>query len=211
MSQQQETLNNLLIEAVRSRDVAQAKLYVQKGADPNCRAGGIQHTVRHSTVSSVSQSVRGPLLQLAAMAGQGNGGFSRDMADFLLSAGARIDDKNDSGDSVLMMGIKGYSEAMVSFWLSRGADPMTTDKNGDIALTVASRIDQNSSARQNIINGLMSKMPDQKAQNKPAAATAAAASAAPAPAAAEDIDVMKPATVIARRAQKPRGGGGFAL
>jgi|GEM_PF-2013612 len=207
MSQQQDTLNNLLIEAVRNRDVAQAKLYVQKGADPNCSANGIFYSVRQSMASSTSQNVWGPVLHLAATVGQNSGGFSADMTDFLLSAGARIDDKNDAGDTVLMIGIKTYSERMVNYWLSRGADTMVADKKGDIAITLASRIDRDSNVRQNIINAVMAKMPDQQAQNS----ASSKAPAAPAASAQADIEVMKPAAVIARRPQKPRGGGGFTL
>jgi len=207
MSQQQDTLNNLLIEAVRNRDVVQAKLYVQKGADPNCKANGIFYSVRQSMVSSTSQNVFGPVLHLAATVGQNSGGFSADMTDFLLSAGARIDAKNDAGDTVLMIGIKTYSERMVNYWLSRGADTMVADKKGDIAITVASRIDRDSNVRQNIINAVMAKMPDQQPQN----AATSKAPAAPSASAQADIEVMKSAAVIARRPQKPRGGGGFAL
>lgn len=207
MSQQQDTLNNLLIEAVRNRDVVQAKLYVQKGADPNCKANGIFYSVRQSMASSTSQNVWGPVLHLAATVGQNSGGFSADMTDFLLSAGARIDDKNDAGDTVLMIGIKTYSERMVNYWLSRGADTMVADKKGDIAITLASRIDRDSNVRQNIINAVMAKMPDQQAQNS----ASSKAPAAPAASAQADIEVMKPAAVIARRPQKPRGGGGFTL
>lgn len=207
MSQQQDTLNNLLIEAVRNRDVVQAKLYVQKGADPNCSANGIFYSVRQSMASSTSQNVWGPVLHLAATVGQNSGGFSADMTDFLLSAGARIDDKNDAGDTVLMIGIKTYSERMVNYWLSRGADTMVADKKGDIAITLASRIDRDSNVRQNIINAVMAKMPDQQAQNS----ASSKAPAAPAASAQADIEVMKPAAVIARRPQKPRGGGGFTL
>lgn len=210
MSQQQDTLNNLLIEAVRNRDVVQAKLYVQKGADPNCMTSGIFYSVRQSMASSTSQNVFGPVLHLAATVGQNSGGFSADMTDFLLGAGARIDAKNDAGDTVLMIGIKTYSERMVNYWLSRGADTMVADKKGDIAITVASRIDRDSNVRQNIINAVMAKMPDQQPQNT-ATSKAPAAPAAPAASAQADIEVMKPAAVIARRPQKPRGGGGFAL
>lgn len=207
MSQQQDTLNNLLIEAVRNRDVVQAKLYVQKGADPNCMTSGIFYSVRQSMASSTSQNVFGPVLHLAATVGQNSGGFSADMTDFLLGAGARIDAKNDAGDTVLMIGIKTYSERMVNYWLSRGADTMVADKKGDIAITVASRIDRDSNVRQNIINAVMAKMPDQQPQNT----ATSKAPAAPAASAQADIEVMKPAAVIARRPQKPRGGGGFAL
>lgn len=207
MSQQQDTLNNLLIEAVRNRDVVQAKLYVQKGADPNCMTSGIFYSVRQSMASSTSQNVFGPVLHLAATVGQNSGGFSADMTDFLLGAGARIDAKNDAGDTVLMIGIKTYSERMVNYWLSRGADTMVADKKGDIAITLASRIDRDSNVRQNIINAVMAKMPDQQPQNS----ASSKAAAAPVASAQADIEVMKPAAVIARRPQKPRGGGGFAL
>ncbi|MDP2205444.1 MAG: hypothetical protein Q8K65_03990 [Alphaproteobacteria bacterium] len=207
MSQQQDILNNLLIEAVRSKDLAQAKLYVQKGADPNCHVKGIPVTERSSINSSRTFSVSGPVLHLAGCTGQFNGaqnGFSSEMTDFLISAGARVDDKNDNGDTMLMVSVKAYASVMVKYWLGKGASPLATDARGDMVIKLASNIDQNSGARQNIINALMAKMPDTTAQNAAAAATPVPEKAA---AVQGDIDVMKPVTVVRRTGHKPRGGG----
>lgn len=205
MSQQQTTLNNLLIEAVRGMDVAQAKLYVQKGADPNCRTGSIPVHEKTSFQSSRSFSVSGPVLHLAGCVGQFNGaqnGFSSEMADFLISAGARVDDKNDSGDTMLMVSVKAYATPMVRYWLDKGASPLSTDARGDMVIKLASNIDKNSASRQNIINALMAKMPDTKAQNVsvPSAPEKQAV-------AEQDIEIMKPPSVVKRGGNKPRGGG----
>jgi hypothetical protein len=205
MSQQQEILNNLLIEAVRSKDLAQAMLYVKKGADPNCRTSGVPINEKSSVNSSRTFNVSGPVLHLAGCTGQFNGaqnGFSSEMTDFLISAGARIDDKNDAGDTMLMVSVKAYSTSMVKYWLGKGADPLATNARGEMVIKLASDMDQNSVSRQNIINALMSKMPDTRAENAPAAAQPATRATAQ-----EDIQVMKPVTVVRRAGNKPRGGG----
>jgi len=207
MSQQQNILNNLLIEAVRNKDVAQAKLYVQKGADPNCRASGIPVNEKSSTTSSRTYSVSGPVLHLAGCTGRFNGaqnGFSSEMTDFLISAGARIDAINDNGDTMLMIGVKAYAADMVKYWLDKGASPLATDVRGNMVIKLASDIDTNSGARQNIINALMAKMPDTRAQNAAAPAVRAPEKNA---AATEDIEIMKPPTIVRRSGNKPRGGG----
>lgn len=207
MSQQQDTLNSLLIEAVRNKDVAQAKLYVQKGADPNCRAHNIPLNEKSSVNSSRSVHVSGPVLHLAGCVGEFNGmqnGFSREMTDFLIAAGARVDDKNDAGDTMLMVAVKAYSSGMTKYWLDRGANPLATDAQGVMVIKRASGIDTNSASRQNIINALMAKMPDTQPQTAQTPATAAPAKSASAP---EDIELIKPPTVIRRTGNKPRGGG----
>lgn len=217
MSQQQEIMNNLLIEAVRNRDVAQAKLYVQKGADPNCSATNIPVNEKTSIVHSFSRSVSGPVLHLAGCTGafsaSGNG-FSRDMTDFLIAAGARVDAKNSDGNTMLMVAVKSYSSDMVKYWLGKGANPLETDARGNMVIKLASDIDSSAATRQTIINALMAKIPDTQPQNAstPLAAPGAVPGAVSVPAATRDIAVMKPAAVVARRTpNKPRGGGGFTL
>lgn len=207
MSQQQDILNNLLIEAVRSKDLAQAMLYVQKGADPNCRVNGIPVNEKSSINGSRSFSVSGPVLHLAGCTGQFNGaqnGFSSVMTDFLISAGARIDDKNDAGDTMLMVSVKAYSAAMVRYWLGKDANPLATDARGDMVIKLATNIDQNSVVRQNIINALMAKMPDTGPQTVAALSPDAAEKTATVQ---DDIQIMKPVTVVRRAGNKPRGGG----
>ncbi len=209
MSQQQDIMNNLLIEAVRNRNLTQAKLYVQKGADPNCMASGISITEKSSITQSMSRSTSGPVLHLAGTVG--GSGFSHDMTDFLISAGAKVDAKNNDGNTMLMVAIKSYSADAAEYWLSKGANPLATDSRGNLTLKLAMDIDSAAAVRQPIINALMAKMPNSSAEN--ASTSAAPPAAAPAPAAsAKDITLMKPAAVVSRRTpQKPRRGGGFTL
>ena len=214
MSQQQEIMNNLLIEAVRNRDVTQAKLYVQKGADPNCSANNIPVQERSSISHSFSRSASGPVLHLAGCTGAFNSGgaFSRDMTDFLIGAGAKVDAKNSDGNTMLMVAVKSYSSDMVKYWLGKGASPLESDARGNMVIKLASDIDANSSSRQAIINALMAKIPDTSAENAPVATSASVSAPAAAPAATQDIAVMKPAAVVSRRTPgKPRSGGGFTL
>jgi len=207
MTQQQDIMNNLLIEAVRNRDLVQAKLYVQKGADPNCTAGGISITEKSSLMQSLSRTITGPVLHLAGTVG--GSGFSHDMTDFLISAGAKVDAKNSDGNTMLMVAIKSYSSDAAQYWLSKGASPLATDSRGNLTLKLAMDIDKDAAVRQPIINALMAKMPNSSAENAPAQA----APSAPAPTGStQDITLMKPAAVVSRRAApKPRGGGGFTL
>lgn len=214
MSQQQDILNDLLVEAVRKRDVTQAKLYVQKGADPNCRASNIPVQEKLHAHSTNSFSVSGPVLHLAACVGQFNGmqtGFSREMTDFLIGAGARVDDRNTNGDTILMMAVKAHARDMVRYWLAKGASPQATDSRGNMVIKLASNIDSSSSVRQDIINDLMSKLPDTAPQaktpekgqfNASAGASAKGAEAKD----AKGIEVMKPPAIV-RRGNKPQGGG----
>lgn len=215
MTQQQEIMNNLLIEAVRNRDLTQAKLYVQKGADPNCKANNIPVNEKSSTMTSHSRSTGGPVLHLAGCVGafsSASNGFYREMTDFLISAGARVDDKNNDGNTMLMVAVKSYSSDMTKYWLSKGANPLEADAKGNMVIKLASDIDSSSAARQPIINALMAKIPDTSAQNAPARKDAAAPATTTAPATAQDISVMKPVAVVSRRTPaKPRGGGGFTL
>lgn len=205
MSQQQEVMNNLLIEAVRNRDVPLAKTYVQKGADPNCTVASMAITEKQSINASMQRSVAGPVLHLAGVTGiNSSAGFSRPMTDFLIASGASVDAKNKSGNTMLMVAIRAYDASMVEYWLSKGANPLQTDANGNTALKLASEIDKSSASRQTILNMIMTKLPDTKASN-------AQNNNTPQPAepvqVTKDIEVMKPVAIVSRKPAKPRGGG----
>lgn len=205
MSQQQEILNNLLIEAVRNRDLGLARTYVKKGADPNCTAPSVPVTEKQSISSSMQRHISGPVLHLAAALAKRDNGYSWEMADFLIAAGAQIDAKNASGNTMLMVAIKAYDASAARYFLAKGASPMLSDANGNTALKLASDIDINASARQMILNAIMDKMPDAPAS------TAAQNNNMPQPAATvqtgSDIPVMKPVSVLSRRPKKTPGGG----
>ena len=100
-SPQQKVLDDLLIEAVRAKDVTQAKLYVQKGADVNVVLD-VQEYISTPGGSSYTKTGAAPLVHLAAHPSY----YSGVMLSFLKSQGADIDAKNFKGNTPLMLAVK---------------------------------------------------------------------------------------------------------
>lgn len=62
-----------------------------------------------------------------------HGSHKYDIAKFLLQSGADIDAQNAKGETALIFGAKGGSEAMVELLLAHGADQSIKDTSGKIA------------------------------------------------------------------------------
>lgn len=200
-NQQQQVMNDLLIEAVRGKDVTQAKLYVQKGADVNQTLHVQEKIVSGSSVSYNSTSA--PLIHMAT----GDNYFNEQMIDFLISAGAHIDAKSGTGNTPLMLAVKAGNAYRAKFYLNRGADPLATNQKGEMVLQEAQRLSNTVEKRQEIINALLAKLED---QNPAAPAQAMQANKQDVTVPQGKIDVMKPVSI--GRKPKPSGNaGGFEL
>jgi len=201
-NQQQQVMNDLLVEAVRSKDVAQATLYVQKGADVKIRVN-MTEWISTPGGSSSSSTVSAPLLHLACSGNQ----LDEQMAAFLLKAGVDIDAKSSSGNTVLMLAVKSGSAYRTKFFLGKGADPLAVNAKGEMVLQEAQRLPANHERRLEIINALLEKTTDQKPNNTAAQAVQDNKQDVTVP--QGKIDVMKPVSI--GRKPKASGSGGFEL
>jgi ankyrin repeat protein len=195
-NQQQQVMNDLLLEAVRGKDVTQAKLYVQKGANANQTL-----SVREKTVSGNSISYNGTTAPLIHLATSDNY-FNEQMIDFLISAGADIDAKSGTGNTPLMLAVKDGNAYRVKFYLNRGADPLASNQKGEMVLQEAQRLSNTVEKRQEIINALLAKTAD---QSTAATAQAVQDNKQDVTVPQGKIDVMKPVSI--GRKTKPAGGG----
>jgi ankyrin repeat protein len=195
-NQQQQVMNDLLVEAVQSRDVTQAKLYVQKGANVNQRLSVREKTVSGNNISY--DRTTAPLIHMAT----GDNYFNEQMIDFLISAGADIDAKSGNGNTPLMLAVKDGNAYRTKFYLNRGADPLATNQKGEMVLQEAQRLSNAVEKRQEIINVLLAKIDDQSAIT-PAQAIQDNKQDVTVP--QGKIDVMKPVSI--GRKTKPAGGG----
>jgi len=199
--QQQQVMNDLLIEAVRRKDVAQAKLYVRKGADVNQTLHVQEKLVFGSSISF--GTTQAPLIHMAA----DDNCFDAQMIDFLIGAGADINAKSGTGNTPLMLAVKAGNAYRVKFYLDRDADPLATNNKGEMVLQEAQRLSNALERRQEIINALLAKIDD---QNAAAPAQAVQANKRDVTAPQGKIDVMKP-VIIGRKPKPPGNAGGFDL
>ncbi len=192
-SQQQQVMNDLLVEAVRGKDVTQAKLYVQKGANVN------QTLNVQEKISNVSyNSTTAPLIHLATS----DDYFNEQMIDFLISAGADIDAKSGTGNTPLMLAVKAGNAYRVKFYLNRGADPLAVNQKGEMVLREAQFLSKADDKRQEIINALLAKTDDQSTATT---AQTVQDNKQDVTVPQGKIDVMKPVSI--GRKTKPAGGG----
>lgn len=205
-SPQQKVLDDLLIEAVRAKDVTQATLYVQKGADVNVVLE-VQERIITPNGSSYTSAGASPLVHLAAHPNY----YSTAMLNFLMSKGADIDAKNFKGNTPLMLAVKAGTLYKIKYFLDSGADPLSTNAAGEMVLQEAQKLPSTYQDRQNVINALLAKMDDSQAntaatQNNIQANKQSITEPAEKPG---KIDIMKPVTI--GRKNKPGNTGGFQL
>lgn len=205
-SPQQKVLDDLLAEAVRAKDVTQAKLYVQKGANVNV-AFTVQERISSPAGGSSTSSGVSPLIHLAAHPNY----YSSSMLSFLLSKGADVDAKNFNGNTPLMLAVKSGTLYKVKYFLDNGADPLATNKSGEMVLQEAQRLPASFEERKDLINALLAKMDDSApstsaTQNNLQANKQSITGQAEKPG---KIEIMKPVTI--GRKTKPGNTGGFQL
>lgn len=203
-TQQQQVMNDLLIEAVRAKDVTQAALYVQKGADVQVKLR-ITEFISTPSGSSSSSTVDGSLMHIAG----GGNDLDEPMVEFLLKSGVDINTKNGNGNTVLMLAVKRGNAYRAKYFLRRGADPLALNNKGEMVLQEAQRLPNSHNTRIEIINALLEKTADQQPQ---ANAQAVQENKQDVTAPQGKIDVMKPVS-IGRKPKATGGGnnGGFEL
>ena len=201
-TQQQQVMNDLLIEAVRGKDVTQAALYVQKGADAQVKVNMTEY-ISTPSGSSSSSSVEASLLHLTVSGGS----MDEPMIDFLLKAGVDIDSKNSNGNTLLMLAVKTGNAYRAKYFLRKGADPLAVNAKGEMVLQQAQRLPASHEKRIEIINALLAKTEDRQPTST-AAQIQDNKQEVTVP--QGKIDVMKPVS-IGRKPQTPGSGNGFEL
>lgn len=201
-NQQQQVMNDLLIEAVRGKNVTQASLYVQKGADVQVKINMTEY-ISTPSGSNSSSSVEASLLHIAA----GGSDLDEPMVDFLLKAGVDIDSKNSKGNTVLMLAVKRGNAYRAKYFLNKGADPLAVNAKGEMVLQEAQRLPASHDKRLDIINALLAKTADQSPN---AAAQAVQDNKQDVTVPQGKIDVMKPVS-IGRKPKGPGNGNAFEL
>jgi len=198
LSMEQATMNNLLVEAVDSRDLEHAKAYVAKGANVNV---GIQQ-VRESIRNGPSNYGNAPLYHYMIA-----NHWDVAMSDFLLSEGVPVDVKNFNGNTPLMLAVKNGDTTKVAYFLKNGANPLETNNAGEMVLQQAQKLPHDMDGRQKIIDALVEKLAD-ATQKGHVAGVAAAFGSAAAQKPAEDLSThqeIKPLkTVTFGGPQKPK-------
>ena len=151
---EQRTLNTLLVEAVASLDLDRAKIYTRKGADVNVELDHVYETITRNG-NTYSTDGKAPLFHQMV-----ERNFHKGMADFLIGEGVDVDVKNFNGNTGLMLAVKNAQLDRVKYFLSKGADPLATNKQGQMVLDQAQAIFTGNSNRQPIIDALVAALDD---------------------------------------------------
>jgi ankyrin repeat protein len=184
---QQKVMDSLLIEAVDNRDLPRMKIYTSKGANVNLSA---EFNERVNMNGAYSSRGLGPLYHYML-----ENSFTTAISDFFFEQGVKVDVKNFNGNTPLMLAVKNGSLPNVRYFLSKGADPMATNKRGDMVLEEARKLQTyHCSDRQNIIDALVQAI-DSPAEVKPAPAAKPAADAET----QHDIQTLKPLELVPHR------------
>jgi hypothetical protein len=194
-AQEQETVNKLLIEALEASDQQRMQAYLGIGADIHVKINTTERIrANGSTTTSTGLS---PLYHHMF-----NNHYRENISDFMLQQGVDVDVKNHRGNTPLMISVKSGDFARVKYLLSKGANPLATNSQGEMALEEARKLGTVNTERQRIIDALVAAVgaPVAPAQ-KPAAQTPLDQALSETK---DDITVMKPLNVQAR---KPDGGG----
>lgn len=191
---QQEIMDKLLIEAVRNKDLARMRTYVEKGADVHVNLPANENIRLGGSLSSSSGTAE--LYHVIC-----NDCFRTDMSDFMLSQGVDVDVKNFNGNTPLMLAVKNADFSRVKYFLGKGADPFAANKRGDVVLEEAYKLSSSVSQRQEIIDALVAAV-GSPAQNQ---AAPAAKNDSPVET-VRDIQAMKPFELSAKK-----GNGGLNL
>lgn len=155
--EEQAILDKLLIEAVKNRDLAHIRTYVEKGANVNgnVSSGDVSRYLRRNG-SDDYYSASAPLIHLMYARG-----LKTDIADYLIAEGADIDSRDTYGNTMLMLAAKTGDITAAAYFVSKGADVFAKNHNGEIVLEVARNLNgsyhQN---RQNFIDVLVGALPD---------------------------------------------------
>lgn len=201
-TQQQQVMNDLLIEAVRGKDVTQAALYVQKGADAQVKVRMTEY-VSTPGGSSSSSTVEASLLHVAASGSS----LDEPMVEFLLKSGVDINVKNGNGNTVLMHAVKSGNAYRAKYFLRKGADPLAVNAKGEMVLQEAQRLPNSCDKRIEIINELLARTEDQQPAST---ATQMQDNKQDVTVPQGKIDVMKPVS-IGRKPKATGNGSGFEL
>ncbi len=151
---EQKTLDTLLVEAVDGLDVDRAKIYTRKGANVNVELENQRETINRNGSSYTSDG------KAALLHRHLERNFHKPVADFLIDAGVNVDVKNFNGNTPLMLSVKNAQLDRVKYFLSKGADPLATNKQGQMVLDQAQAIFSSNRDRQAIIDALVAALDD---------------------------------------------------
>lgn len=191
-TQEQETVDKLLLEALQGSDLSRMKAYVAVGANIH------QQVVTNERISmngSVTNASGWSPLYHFMLASH----YRESISDYMFSLGVGVDVKNHRGNTPLMLSVKNGDFDRVKYFLAKGASPLETNNQGELVLEEARKLDQRyNPKRLDIIDALVVAMAPQPAAPAQTPVDQALAETK------DDITVMKPLTVNPR---KPGGGG----
>jgi len=191
-TQEQETIDKLLVEALGASDLARMKAYVAVGANIHQQ---VVTTERINMNGNVTNANGWSPLYHFMLACQ----YRENISDYMLSLGVNVDVKNHRGNTPLMLSVKNGDFDRVKYFLAKGASPLATNSQGEMVLEEARKLDQRyNPKRLDIIDALVVAMAPRAASPAPQPVDQALSETK------DDITVMKPLTVTPR---KPGGGG----
>jgi hypothetical protein len=194
-AKQQATMDGLLQEAVANEDIARVKIYVSKGANVHVPVRTDQ-TIRMS--GTYQSSGTAPLYHKML-----EDSFNYPVSDFFFDQGVAVDVRNFKGNTPLMLSVKNGNFDRVKYFLSKGADPLAANDEGEIVLDEARKLRAyDCNDRQAIIDALVAAM-GSPVPAKPAAPEKPAAEVET----GHDIQTLKPIEFAPRK----KAGGGFHL
>ncbi len=151
---EQRTLDTLLAEAIAALDIDRAKIYTRKGANVNLELENVRETINRNGNSYTSDGKAALFHQMIER------NFNRAAADFLIEQGVDVDVKNFNGNTGLMLAVKNAQLDRVKYFLSKSADPLATNKQGQMVLDQAQALFTGNSNRQPIIDALVAALDD---------------------------------------------------
>ncbi|MEZ0260138.1 MAG: hypothetical protein ACAH80_03970 [Alphaproteobacteria bacterium] len=196
-TQEQETIDKLLFEAVQKYDLTRMQAYVGVGANIHQLVHTEERVVmngRTNTSSGMSPLYHYMLANY----------YRENISDYMLGLGVDVDVKNHRGNTPLMLSVKSGDCDRVQYYLKKGASPLSTNHQAEMVLEEARKLESSyHGKRQQIIDALVVAM----ATPKQAFAAAATPADKTLSETKDDITVMKPLSV----GPKKPGGGGLNL
>ena len=124
-TQEQETIDKLLFEAVQKYDLTRMQAYVGVGANIHQLVHTEERVVmngRTNTSSGMSPLYHYMLANY----------YRENISDYMLGLGVDVDVKNHRGNTPLMLSVKSGDCDRVQYYLKKGASPLSTNHQAEI-------------------------------------------------------------------------------
>ena len=155
--QQQETLNQMMMDAVQAKDLTQLKLCVGKGADIG-KPVRVEQEYCDAFNNWASETPPSHLFHEVCRSS-----FDAAILDYLIGQGVNVDVPDDKGNTALLWAVRWGEITQISYLLKNNADPLAANKLGKSPFDEAARLpEQSIRQKRDIRQMLLNALPDVK-------------------------------------------------